>query len=190
MKKLSFLITLVSILFGITACSNPEKDLEIAKEAYLELNEVYKVVDIYASDTYSAWRHGIYEDNQSKFSLSLEVSLSSSELIASVCAGLGIFDDFNYSTSCVIQSHEELGNYSAVQESLDKIKDLIKQLKDSKNEDANEYGDELQGYYSTVLNLFNLAKEYSGSFNSIQIDIREYRNQANQYKNDLEFDLG
>jgi len=188
MKKIALIIGVMALIL-LSGCSNSAKDLEDAKEAYTILNEAFIFADRYASDTYSAWHYGIYEDDHSKFSLSLEVSLSSSELVSGVCEFL-FFDEFSYTVGCVQGSHEDLGNYKRVQDLLDDSKELINKLRDSNSDKSNQLGRELQGYYTAVLNLLNLSRDYSGSFNALQVDIREYRGQINKYKSDLEFDLG
>jgi hypothetical protein len=124
-----------------------------------------------------------------KSRLSLKVSLSVSELLGSMCSVLSL-DDFSYTVGCAKQSHLELGNYENVRNRLSSVRESINVLRVSKELKTNDIVRKLQSYYTTLINLLNLAESYSGSFNAIQTDIRDYRNQVNGFKNSLEFDLG
>jgi hypothetical protein len=121
--------------------------------------------------------------------LASNVSLSSSELSSCVCSFL-FRGGFSYTVGCVQQSHEALGNYESVRERLNDVRVSINKLRDSKNDDVKSLARDLQSYYTALINLLNLVEDYSGSFNALSTDIREYRNQANGFKNSLEFDLG
>lgn len=165
------------------------QELELAKDVYLELNNTFIIADIFASDTYSAWRYGIREKNHSKTGLASKVSLRSYELVGSACNLLRL-DDFNYTVNCVKQSHSELGNYSIAKQSLDNVRVSINTLRGSKNNDIVNLARDLQGYYASLVNLSNLAESYSGSFNALTNDIRDLRAQVNDHKSKLDFDLG
>jgi len=98
--------------------------------------------------------------------------------------------EFSYTFECVQQSHEALGNYESARERLNDVRVSINKLKDSKNNDVRNLARDLQSYYTKMINLLNLEEDYSESFNALRTDIRDYRNQANGFKNSLEFDLG
>jgi hypothetical protein len=188
MKKISLLI-LVIFITTLSACSGGTKDLELAKEVYQELNDIYAIVDVYASDTYSAWHYGIYGKPHSRTGLASKVSLSSDQFLGITCLLLSA-NEFSYTVGCVQQTHEALGNYESVRERLNGVRVSINTLRDSKNDDVKNLARDLQLYYTTLINLLNLAEDYSGSFNALTTDIRDYRNQVNGFKNSLEFDLG
>lgn len=190
MKKIYLFAMLILFMFVISGCGLiGTQDLESAREVYQELNEIYIVVDEFASDTYSAWHYGIYDKPHSKTGLASKVSLSSSELNGVGC-NLLFFDEFSFTVGCVQNSHEELGNYAEVRGRLDNVRSLIIDLRESRSEEVSNLARDLQSYYITLIELLNLAEDYSGSFNALTNDIRDFRNQAREYKSKLEFDLG
>jgi len=189
MKKIASLFSLIALFIALSACSSEAKELELAKEVYQELNDIYTLADTYASDTYSAWHYGIYSKPHSKTGLASKVSLSSSQLNGFAC-GLITLNEFSYTVACVSQSHQELGNYESLRDRLNDVRGSINKLRDSNNDEVKNLARDLQSYFTTLVNLLNLAEDYSGSFNALTTDIREYRNQVNGFKNSLEFDLG
>lgn len=189
MKKSIPVFLFITLLMFLTACSNYEQELNLAKDVYQELNDTFILADRFASDTYSAWNYGIRDKSHSKTGLASKVSLSSSELVATSCSLL-MLNDFNYTVDCVQKSHSELGNYSIVKQKLDNARVSINTLRDSNNDDIVNMARDLQGYYASLVNLSNLAESYSGSFNALTNDIRDLRAQVNDHKSKLDFDLG
>lgn len=189
-KSISIVLSLILVTI-LSACSifSNEAELELAKEAYQELNELYLLTDNLASDTYSAWHYGIYDDPFSVEELAFEVSLSSADLTGDACSLLFLFDDFSTPVLCVQDSNEALGNYSAVRNRLSDVRDSIINLRDSNDDEIENLSRDLQTYYTNINSLLNLAEDYSGSFNSLQSDISDLRNQINLIKDSLEFDL-
>lgn len=172
--------------FSLTACS--KDNTEELSNIYSDLQEQYDAIDVLAGDLYSSWHYGIYEDDHSKTSLSYEISLSTSDLTGGAC-DLLFFDDWNYTVLCVTSSHEELGSYEAAREQLNSIKNKIKAI-DSKDEDEMELIEVLEDYYAALVNFLDLAEDYDGSFNSLQDDIADCRNDVKDAESTLDFDLG
>jgi len=186
MKKFALLIMVLLTTISLSACGS-KSNMEELSSIYNEFGDIYDEIDVLAGDMYSAWHYGIYEDDHSTSSLAWEVSLSSSDLTADAC-DLLLLDEFSYCVLCVIDSYKELGHYDDIRTSLDEIKDRIKAI-ETKDEEELDLIEQLEDYYSTLVNFLELAEDYDGSFSSLQGDIQDYRNDVKDIESGLDFDL-
>ena len=154
-------------------------------------NEVYEILleasaktDVLVSDLYNAWYYGIYEDDHTKSSLAGDVSLTTDELTSSYCSLL-ILDDWQYAVNCVTDSHDEMGHYNVVKNHLEDAKEKMSKISDQKSEEYKM----LNKLYVNLQDYYKMAKDYSGSFNSLKTDKAEIIKEINNNISELDFML-
>lgn len=188
-NKIIIIVALaVLVIGGIVAFflikGNNEKKYQ---ETYELLLQAYGKTETLVSDLYNSWHYGIYEDDHSKSSLALNVSLTSSELTSSYCSLL-ILDKWEYAVNCVRDSHEEMGHYNTVKTHLDNAKEKLSKLSNQKSDDYKM----LNKFYVNLQDYYKMAKEYNGSFNSLQTDkaelIKELKNNVSELDFMLDYD--
>lgn len=211
-KKFMALLLVVIMCFSLTACGSNKKAFEASKAAYDSINEAYVIVEKLGSDIYEAWRLGIYEDDElfdaGVKHLATEVSLSEDELLAGMLYYLEelfdedysdaltvsnsggifeIFDDvlFSFCVDIVVDAYKVNGKLDEVQAALDTAKGRMKELSE-KYSDYEHYPN-LKGFYTTTTAYFSFCQNPTGSFEQLKDTVNEYRKEARDYINDLNY---
>lgn len=213
-KKLLALLLVMVMCFSLTACGGNKKAFEASKAAYDSINEAYAIVEKMGSDIYEAWRLGIYEDDElfdtGVKHLATEVSLSEDELLAGMLYYLEdelgedfsdgitvsnsggifeIFDDldmlFTFCVNIVVDAYKVNGKLDEAQAALDTAKGRMKELSE-KYSDYEHYPN-LKGFYTTTTAYFSFCQNPTGSFEQLKDTVNEYRKEARDYINDLNY---
>lgn len=172
-KKLiiiSICVVVILCIISIPIIIN-KNNTKAFKNIYGNLLVVSDDIEVIASDLYSSWHYGIYEDYHSKYYLSDEVSLDYDDLDNYYCSYV-YKDEWIYSVRCVTTAHEDLGHYKDIKKILDSTKTELSNISNRKSETYKE----LNNFYINLNNYYKLSKEYDGSFNSLKDDISNYRN--------------
>ena len=207
-KAISLLLTGTMVL-TLCSCGKDKKAFEISKIAYDNTSMAYEAVEAMGSDIYEAWRLGIYEDDEMSVELlASELSLSEDDIIKGVASfwiELGVVDSaeevdvelansafsamedslFSYCVRIVNEAYAANGTIEEVQGYLDEAKAKMKEL----SEDYSDYEHypNLKGYYTTTNSFFDFCKNPSGSFEQVKTTINDYKNEARDYSNDLDY---
>lgn len=207
-KTVSLLMTGVMALV-LCSCGKDEKAFEISKTAYDNINLAYESVEAIGSDVYEAWRLGIYEkDEMSIELLASELSLSEDDItkgIASVLVTVGVSesaeevdsaivdkifslledDMFSLCVEIVKEAYVANGTVEEIKGHLDEAKAQMKEL----SEDYSDYEHypNLKGYYTTTSSFFDFCQNPTGSFEQVKTTINDYKNEARNYINDLNY---
>ncbi len=195
-----------------------QEAFEISKEAYKSLVTAYEAVNEISSDVYEAWRIGISEEDAVRSGgckyLASKLTLNEEEIRNGVAytnygdswentseedrekARLLADDFFKWNkyvafaltVRSVIGAYRANGKIDNVQKELSNSKALMRKL-------SNEYSDyeyypNLKDYYTTVNAFLDYCLDPDGSFNQAIDTINNYRNEARNYQNDLDFVFG
>lgn len=174
-------IIIAAVVTFVVLKSNNEKKYA---ETYEILLQAYGKTEILVSDLYNSWYYGIYEDDHSKSSLASDVSLTSSELTSSYCSLL-VLDKWEYAVNCVRDSHETMGHYNTVKNHLDDAKEMMNKLSNQKSDNYKM----LNKFYVNLQDYYKMAKDYNGSFNSLQTDKAEIIKELKNNVSELDFAL-
>ncbi len=216
MKKTVTLLISGMLVLSLTACSSGNKKaFEASKEAYNNINTAYEITENFGSDIYEAWRLAIYEKDEvldgGTAYLSSELSLSEEELNDGVAymtledewenateeqksaardsADLyfSLFEDdlFSYCVILVTNAYKANGKVSEAETVLEEAKEQMKTLSE-KYSDYEHYPN-LKGYYTTTSSFFDFCENPTGSFEQIKTTINDYKNEARDYINDLDY---
>ena len=100
---------------------------------------------------------------------------------------LGLAEDelFSFCVMSVVKAYEANGDIDMIQESLTAAKSDMKQL--SENYSDYEHYPTLKEYYTTTNSFFDFCQNPTGSFDQVKDTINNYRNQARDCVNDLDY---
>ena len=208
-KKAVSLLMTGTMMLTLCSCGKGKKAFELSKIAYDNTSMAYEAVEAMGSDIYEAWRLGIYEDDEMSVELlASELSLSEEDIVKGVAAfwvELGGVDSaeevdvelansafsamedslFSYCVSVVNEAYAANGTIEEIQGYLDEAKAKMKEL----SEDYSDYEHypNLKGYYTTTNSFFDFCKNPSGSFEQVKTTINDYKNEARDYSNDLDY---
>lgn len=109
------------------------------------------------------------------------------ELRASADSYFRIFEDdlFSFCVMVVTGAYQANGKVIEVQNALDEAKAQMKELSE-KYSDYEHYPN-LKGYYTTTNAFFDFCLNPTGSFEQVKATINDYRNEARDYMNDLDY---
>ena len=96
--------------------------------------------------------------------------------------------DFAFCTDLVNAAYKISGKQEGIQTQLDESKNLLKSL--STDYADYEHYPNLKNLYTTVNAFFEYCCEPTGSFDQSKTTINDYRNEARDFINDLEFIFG
>ena len=110
-----------------------------------------------------------------------------SELRASADSYFRIFEDdlFSFCVMVVTGAYQANGKVAEAQSALEAAKSQMKELSE-KYSDYEHYPN-LKGYYTTTNAFFDFCLNPTGSFEQIKTTINDYRNEARDYVNDLDY---
>lgn len=94
-------------------------------------------------------------------------------------------DLFSFCVKCVIGAYKANGEIDKAQVTLDEAKSLMKEMSE-KYSDYEHYPN-LKGYYTTTNSFFDFCKNPTGSFNQLVDTINDYKNEARNYRADLDY---
>ena len=104
-------------------------------------------------------------------------------------AVFSFYDNYNQFLSfciyCVIGTYITNGEIEEAQKALDNAKSFMKELSE-KYSDYEHYPN-LKGYYATTKSFLDFCQSPTGSFNQLVDTINDYRNEARDYKADLDY---
>lgn len=92
---------------------------------------------------------------------------------------------FSFCIKCVVGAYATNGEGEEAQKALDNAKSLMKELSE-KYSDYEHYPN-LKGYYTTTKSFFDFCQSPTGSFNQLVNTINDYRNEARDFKADLDY---
>lgn len=206
-KKFVLAILLVSMALMLCSCGKEKRAFEVSKAAYNNINSAYQTVEVMGGDIYTAWRLGIYEkDEMSIELLADELSLSEDDLekgFSTLLVDIGmqdlldmevdldtfftLFEDemFSVCVEIVKQAYTANGKIQFTQDCLREAKSQMKAL----GEDYSDYEHypSLKGYYAVTNSFFDFCQNPTGSFEQMETTINDYRNEARNYINDLDY---
>lgn len=217
MKRVLPLILAVALMLSLTACGGDKKAFEVSKAAYDNVDIAYEITDNFGSDIYEAWRLGIYDDEEildegtaylaGELSLSedelkdgvvyvlLEIIGSSwedatdeekTELRSSADSCFALFeDDLFFCVMVVTGAYQANGKAAEAQNALEEAKTQMKELSEEYSD--YEHYPNLKGYYTTTNAFFDFCLNPTGSFEQIKTTINDYRNEARDYVNNLDY---
>ena len=98
-----------------------------------------------------------------------------------------IFEDnlFTYCVLIVTGAYTANGKTAEAQEALDKAKAQMKEMSE-KYSDYEHYPN-LKEYYTTTSSFFDFCQNPTGSFEQVKNTINDYKNNARNYKSDLDY---
>ena len=94
-------------------------------------------------------------------------------------------DLFSACVMAVSNAYKANGKVAEAQTALDNAKALMKDLS-SKHADYEHYPN-LKGYFTNTSSLFEFCKNPDGSFEQVKDTINDYRNEARDFKSDLDY---
>ena len=208
-KKFLSVMLLAGMVLMMCSCGKEKKAFEASKLAYDNINSAYQTVEVISEDIYTAWQLGIYEkDEMSIELLADELSLSKDDLekgFSALLADLGmkdlldvnvdldtffiLFEDemFSICVKIVQEAYTANGKIQFTQDCLREAKNQMKTLGE-KYSDYEHYPS-LKGYYATTNSFFDFCQDPTGSFEQMTTTINDYRNEARNYINDLDYIL-
>lgn len=100
---------------------------------------------------------------------------------------LGMFEDelFSFCVMIVSEAYVANGKVEEAQAALDTAKGQMKEL--SQNYSDYEYYPNLKDYYTTTSSFFDFCQNPTGSFEQIKDTVNEYKNEARDYRSDLDY---
>lgn len=96
--------------------------------------------------------------------------------------------EYDYLVSATVFAFKEAGITDEIQGLLDESKAEMKELSE-KYSDYEHYPN-LKGYYTTTNSFFDFCQNPTGSFNQLVDTINNYKNEARDYKADLDYIFG
>lgn len=87
----------------------------------------------------------------------------------------------------IVGAYKLNGELYDAQKSLEAAKQAIKEI--SKEDSDYEYYPDLKGFYTTTSALIDFCTSPSGSFDQYKVSLNNYRKEAKEYMNALEFDF-
>lgn len=103
---------------------------------------------------------------------------------ASRSGQVSAMDDSIYA---IVNAYKLNGELYNAQKSLEAAKQAIKEI--SKEDSDYEYYPDLKGFYTTTSALIDFCTSPSGSFDQYKVSLNNYRKEAKEYMNALEFDF-
>ena len=94
-------------------------------------------------------------------------------------------DLFSFCVKCVVGAYKANGEIDKAQVTLDEAKSLMKEMS-AKYSDYEHYPN-LKGYYTTTKSFFDFCQNPTGSFEQLVETINSYKNEARDYKADLDY---
>lgn len=94
-------------------------------------------------------------------------------------------DLFSFCVKCVVCAYKANGEIDKAQVTLDEAKSLMKEMS-AKYSDYEHYPN-LKGYYTTTKSFFDFCQNPTGSFEQLVETINSYKNEARDYKADLDY---
>ena len=100
-----------------------------------------------------------------------------------------LFEDdlFSFCVLAVIGAYQVNGKIEATQSALDTAKQEMRELSE-KYADYEHYPN-MKGYYTSTSSFFEFCQNPTGSFEQVVNTINDYKNEARDYKNDLDYIL-
>jgi len=216
MKKHICSISLaLSLLISLCACNGDKKAFDISSSAYENITVAYEIVEDFGTDIYEAWRMGIYDKDEIHKDgaeyLAKELNLSADEIRdgmanlfhsskwddatveelsgyrteADIMFTLVKDDLFSLCVATVANAYKLNGKIDEAQSALDAAKAQMKELSE-KYSDYEHYPN-LKGYYTTTSSFLDFCQNPTGSFEQIKTTINDYKNDARDYVNDLDY---
>lgn len=194
-----------------------KKAFDASKEAYGNVNKGYEIAENMGSDIYEAWRCAIYDhkdiEKEGLTFLCKKMELTEDELAAGLAS---LFSDdfstlsdsdkksaikdakdtftylfkktdsqFSLAVNVTTAAYKVKGDVDTATELFSTAKSQMKDLSD-KYSDYEHYP-ALKGYYTTASSFFDFCQNPTGSFEQLKSTIEDYRNQARDYKSDLDY---
>ena len=94
-------------------------------------------------------------------------------------------DLFSFCVKCVVCAYKANGEIDKAQVTLDEAKSFMKEMS-AKYSDYEHYPN-LKGYYTTTKSFFDFCQNPTGSFEQLVETINSYKNEARDYKADLDY---
>ena len=217
MKKIVVLLLLVSMSFSLSACGNKAFDKskeayeEISKAytiAELMGSDIYEAwrMGIYDDDeilddgaSYLAKELSLDEDEITEgiaytlLSMSSDTSYEDADDKKKTEARKMANSFFSYMkdnlfSACVMavsNSYKANGKAAEAQKALENAKIIMQEI--SKKYSDYEHYPNLKEYYTTTSSLFEFCQNPDGSFEQVKETINDYRNEARDYKSDLDY---
>lgn len=109
------------------------------------------------------------------------------ELQSSADSCFALFEDdlFSFCVTVVTGAYQANGKVAEAQNALEEAKTQMKELSEEYSD--YEHYPNLKGYYTTTNAFFDFCLNPTGSFEQIKTTINDYRNEARDYVNDLDY---
>lgn len=199
MKRTVVIVCAAALMLFAAGCVSADKQaFEISSSAYGHVNTAYESTEQFGSDIYEAWRVGIYDDDDVSIEyLADQTSLSEEDISAAIDDLVGsedVGDTFFYLmeddlfSACVMvvsKAYELNGTAQEISDNLEAAKGEMKQLSE-KYSDYEHYP-ALKDYYTTTQAYFDFCQNPTGSFEQVKETLNDYKNDAREQQNDLNF---
>ena len=104
---------------------------------------------------------------------------------ADSCFALFVFYLFSFCVMVVTGAYQANGKVAEAQNALEEAKTQMKELSEEYSD--YEHYPNLKGYYTTTNSFFDFCLNPTGSFEQVKTTINDYRNEARDYMNDLDY---